>query len=121
MGIYKVIKIRLPKLLQRNNKKTIKKNILKKNILKKSNYSTRHKKRNSFSHHTMKSMPKKYKKRICINKMKLKYIIILLFFALVLIKGIMILHYHSEQKEVQNTDAVVETKTNFFVKESLPY
>ncbi|NDO46713.1 hypothetical protein [Clostridium sp. MD294] len=129
MGIYKVIKIKLPKfnLLQKNNKTKIKKNIPKrniknqKNILKKPNYSTKHKNKNSFSYYTMKTIPKKHKKEIHFSKMKLKYVIIGLFLTLILIKGIIVLHHYSEQKQVQNTDAVVETKTNFFVKESLPY
>lgn len=125
MGIYKVIKIKLPKILQKNNKRVIKRGISKKgiknqkDILKKRNYF--HKRKNTFSNHTTKAIPKRYKKELHDNKIKLKYVLIVLFLVLILIKGISILHYHSEQKQVQNTDAVVETKTNFFVKESLPY
>lgn len=123
MGIYKVIKIKLPKLLQKNNNRMIKKGISKKrnqkNILKRTNYS--HKKQTVFAHHTAKTITKKHKNKVYHNNIKLKYIIIVLFLAVILIKGIMILQYHSEQKQIQNTDAVVETKTNFFIKESLPY
>ncbi len=93
MGIYKVIHIKLPKKLK--NIKNIKKHIY---FLKK-----------------RKKYKKKKQNKPLLKKNILKYLFIFLFSGLVLVKCVAL-------KQIEpNKNQMVETKQNFWIKESLPY
>ena len=117
MGIYKVIKIKLPKLLQ--NKKLV---AVKGAVFKKKN-RTKNKKKNIKRYKkapALKKRYKKHKKTLKKGNISFKYVAILLFFVLILIKCVTMFSAEEEQQQSQNTTLVTETKQNFFIHDSLP-
>lgn len=109
MGIYKVIKIKLPKLLQNKKLAAVKGTVFKKKNIK------RYKKAPA-----LKKRYKKHKKALKKGNISFKYVIIILFFVLILIKCVTMFSAEEEQQQSQNTTLVTETKQNFFIHDSLP-
>lgn len=119
MGIYKVIKIKLPKWLQ--NKKVGVNTLFFKKFrttgYKKTIPKKRAKKRR---YQTIKTNRKRGKRKLKKGNINLKYVIIVLFFILILIKCVSLFTVQ-QQKESQNENIVTETKQSFLLQDSLPY